>query len=80
MREKKPEVLEDYDLDAAATSAGRGTRPVYPDVCKIPAPPAPFVPIPYPNVLQNSFNGKDTPVAMATKDSFDVVTDTKPKG
>jgi Toxin PAAR-like domain len=23
---------------------------VFPDVCKTPAPPAPFVPVPYPNV------------------------------
>jgi hypothetical protein len=27
---------------------------VFPDVCKTPAPPAPFVPIPYPNVGQAS--------------------------
>lgn len=26
----------------------------FPDVCKTPAPPAPFVPIPYPNVAQSS--------------------------
>ncbi len=26
----------------------------FPDVCKTPAPPAPFVPIPYPNIAQSS--------------------------
>src|ERR1051325_7775242 len=29
-----------------------GMRTVFPDVCKTPAPPAPPVPIPYPNVGQ----------------------------
>ncbi len=28
---------------------GKGSGIVFPDVCKTPAPPAPFVPIPYPN-------------------------------
>ena len=28
---------------------GGGTSIAFPDVCKTPAPPAPFVPIPYPN-------------------------------
>ena len=27
-----------------------GTTIAFPDVCKVPAPPAPFVPVPYPNV------------------------------
>ena len=27
-----------------------GQSIVFPDVCKTPAPPAPFVPIPYPNI------------------------------
>ena len=33
---------------ASATKSG-GTAIGFPDVCKTPAPPAPFVPIPYPN-------------------------------
>lgn len=35
-----------------ASSKGGGTCLAFPDVCKTPAPPAPFVPIPYPNTGQ----------------------------
>jgi len=38
-----------------------GISTAFPDVCKTPAPPAPFVPIPYPNIAMSS----DT--AMGTK-------------
>lgn len=31
-----------------------GMSPVFPDVCKTPAPPAPPIPIPYPNIGQTS--------------------------
>jgi len=31
-----------------------GQSPVFPDVCKTPAPPAPPVPIPYPNIAKSS--------------------------
>jgi hypothetical protein len=31
-----------------------GQSPVFPDVCKTPAPPAPPIPIPYPNVAKSS--------------------------
>jgi hypothetical protein len=31
-----------------------GITTAFPDVCKTPAPPAPFVPIPYPNIAQSS--------------------------
>jgi hypothetical protein len=31
-----------------------GITTAFPDVCKTPAPPAPFVPIPYPNVAKSS--------------------------
>ncbi len=39
-----------------------GISPAFPDVCKTPAPPAPFVPIPYPNIAQSSqlASGSDT--------------------
>jgi hypothetical protein len=30
------------------TSKGGGQAFIYPDVCKTPAPPAPFIPVPYP--------------------------------
>ena len=33
-----------------ATTNGGGQCMAFPDVCKTPAPPAPFVPIPYPNI------------------------------
>ena len=32
-----------------ASTKGGGMCFGFPDVCKTPAPPAPFVPIPYPN-------------------------------
>jgi uncharacterized protein DUF4150 len=31
-----------------------GQSPVFPDVCKTPAPPGPPVPIPYPNIAKSS--------------------------
>jgi hypothetical protein len=31
-------------------AGSNGTSPVFPDVCKTPAPPAPPIPIPYPNI------------------------------
>src|SRR5215471_3628007 len=39
-----------------------GITTAFPDVCKTPAPPAPFVPIPYPNIAQSSdtANGSET--------------------
>ncbi|MCA9609032.1 MAG: DUF4150 domain-containing protein [Myxococcales bacterium] len=33
-----------------ASTKGGGQCFAFPDVCKTPAPPAPFVPIPYPNI------------------------------
>jgi hypothetical protein len=37
-----------------ATTNGGGVCNAFPDVCKTPAPPAPFAPIPYPNIGQCS--------------------------
>lgn len=34
--------------------SSNGTTLAFPDVCKTPAPPAPFVPIPYPNVAMST--------------------------
>ena len=39
------EELSDQDLEGIAGGGGFS----YPDVCKTPAPPAPYVPIPYPS-------------------------------
>lgn len=35
-------------------AGSNGISTAFPDVCKTPAPPAPFVPIPYPNIAQSS--------------------------
>ncbi|MCC6875009.1 MAG: DUF4150 domain-containing protein [Sandaracinaceae bacterium] len=35
-----------------ASTNGGGVCNAFPDVCKTPAPPAPFAPIPYPNIGQ----------------------------
>src|SRR5919201_4405306 len=37
-----------------------GVTIAFPDVCKTPAPPAPFVPIPYPNIAQSSDTARGT--------------------
>ena len=34
--------------------SSNGLSMAFPDVCKTPAPPAPFVPIPYPNIAMSS--------------------------
>ena len=34
--------------------ASNGMSMAFPDVCKTPAPPAPFVPIPYPNIAMSA--------------------------
>jgi hypothetical protein len=35
-----------------ASTKGAGMCTAFPDVCKVPAPPAPFVPTPFPNIAQ----------------------------
>jgi len=37
-----------------------GITTAFPDVCKTPAPPAPFVPIPYPNIAKSSDTASGT--------------------
>ncbi len=37
-----------------------GVSIAFPDVCKTPGPPAPFVPIPYPNIAKSSDTDKGT--------------------
>jgi hypothetical protein len=52
-----------------------GVTIAFPDVCKTPAPPAPFVPIPYPNIAKSGDTAKGTKKVKAegkpicTKDS-----------
>ena len=38
--------------------SSNGTTIAFPDVCKTPAPPAPFVPIPYPNIAMSTDTAK----------------------
>ena len=39
-------------------ASSNGTSIAFPDVCQTPAPPAPFVPIPYPNIAMSSDTAK----------------------
>jgi len=49
-----------------------GVSLAFPDVCKTPAPPAPFVPIPYPNIQIASKNLKSASVKIKNfKVNFD---------
>lgn len=41
-------------------AASNGVTIAFPDVCKTPAPPAPFVPIPYPNIATSSDTAQGT--------------------
>jgi hypothetical protein len=40
--------------------ASNGVTIAFPDVCKTPAPPAPPIPIPYPNIAQSSDTAQGT--------------------
>src|SRR5262245_6496364 len=40
--------------------SSNGISMAFPDVCKTPAPPAPFVPIPYPNIAKSSDTAQGT--------------------
>ena len=51
-----------------ASSKGGGQCMAFPDVCKVPAPPAPFVPTPFPNVAQCAdATGTSTKVKILNK-------------
>ena len=39
-------------------ASSNGTSPSFPDVCNTPAPPAPPIPIPYPNIAMSSDTAK----------------------
>lgn len=43
-----------------------GVSIAFPDVCKTPAPPAPFVPVPYPNIAQSSDMAQGTKQVTAS--------------
>lgn len=78
----KPEEIGDDDLDqvqgagAKATaqtrsSKGSGSVSVYPDVCKTPAPPAPFAATPFPDAVDSfdTVGEKTAKSSMPTKRS-----------
>ncbi len=53
-----------------ASSKGGGQCMAFPDVCKTPAPPAPFVPIPYPNIsMVMQASGTASKVKICGKDA-----------
>jgi len=45
---------------AIVNADSNGVTIAFPDVCKTPAPPAPFVPIPYPNIAKSSDTAQGT--------------------
>ncbi len=46
-------------------AASNGITQAFPDVCKTPAPPAPFVPVPYPNIAQSSDTASGTSTVLS---------------
>jgi hypothetical protein len=49
-----------HNITGFAHKTSGGMSLVFPDVCKTPAPPAPFVPIPYPNIGKSSDTSQGT--------------------
>ena len=49
-----------HNITGFAHKGSGGMSMVFPDVCKTPAPPAPFVPIPYPNIGKSSDTSQGT--------------------
>ena len=49
---------------AASNKKKGGFATDFPDVCKVPAPPAPFVPVPFPNIQVASSNFKVSSVKV----------------
>ena len=46
-----------------------GVSIAFPDVCRVPAPPAPFVPVPFPNIALASTNLKSASVKIKKFDT-----------
>jgi len=49
-----------HNITGFAHKGSGGMSMAFPDVCKTPAPPAPFVPIPYPNIGKASDTSQGT--------------------
>src|SRR5688572_5676516 len=48
------------NMRSVVHKASNGVTIAFPDVCKTPAPPAPPIPIPYPNIAKSSDTAKGT--------------------
>lgn len=51
-------VTVNVNMRSVVHKSSSGIAAAFPDVCKTPAPPAPFVPIPYPNIAKSSDTSK----------------------
>lgn len=51
-------VTVNVNMRSVVHKSSSGIASAFPDVCKTPAPPAPFVPIPYPNISKSSDTSK----------------------
>jgi hypothetical protein len=60
------------NMRGIAHKGSGGMSIVFPDVCKTPAPPAPPIPIPYPNIGQSS-DTSDGPSAVKTDGKMPMV-------
>ncbi len=47
-----------------------GVSIAFPDVCKVPAPPAPFAPVPFPNISKSADTDKPTKKVKADGNPF----------
>jgi hypothetical protein len=57
-------------MSMPASTKGGGVANAFPDVCKTPAPPAPPIPIPYPNIAQLTMASKvSTKVKIVGKEA-----------
>lgn len=54
-----------HNIAGFAHKGSGGMSMTFPDVCKTPAPPAPFVPIPYPNIGKASDTSQGTTQVQA---------------
>ena len=60
------------NMRTAVHAASNGIFTAFPDVCKTPAPPAPPIPIPYPNIAQSSDTAKGTKKVKIDKKSVNI--------
>jgi hypothetical protein len=61
-----------FNTRGIAQKGSNGMSIAFPDVCKTPAPPAPFVPIPYPNIGRSA-DTSDGPTDVKTDGKMPMV-------